>query len=465
MSPAGSVHDGLVAETLALAKRWCAIASVRGAEDKLRAMAGELVDWLSGELGAELVPDGLRASPPIIHARLDAGRAATVILYSMYDVMPASPDGWISDPFGGEVVELLQVGPAFIARGAENNKGPLAGMLVALKALVDRDSLPVNVELIIEGQEESGSRALRAYLDSSDCPLRPAAAALFASLCEYGGGPPRLYLGFSGIAKGVVSVAGGAWGGPSRAVHSSNAPWLANPASRLVQAVHFMAAPPTGRMATVALDDDAHDCIARLAASFDAAAELRFRSSEAFAMQGSSQSLLETLLSTASFNVAWLSTEPWRDNGVIPCRAEAGFDLRAPPGLDPAGLLAEAAERLSRSGITGIEFEVDDSYPGHRFAPGAVGVAELVEVYSRHGRPAQIWPWAPGAAPAYAFARHVEAFLIGGLGNGGNAHGINEFMAVGGIERFLASVIDWLEAMGGPDSSNCNDTMEEVHVK
>jgi hypothetical protein len=65
----------------------------------------------------------------------------------------------------------------------------------------------------------------------------------------------------------------------------------------------------------------------------------------------------------------------------------------------------------------------------------------------------QIWPWAIGAAPAYAFARHADSFLIGGLGRGGNAHGIDEYFALAGLSRFIASIELWLAAMGECESA------------
>ena len=51
-------------------------------------------------------------------------------------------------------VDLDGTGPSFVARGAENNKGPLAGMLAVVKDLADRGALTVNVEILLEGEDE-----------------------------------------------------------------------------------------------------------------------------------------------------------------------------------------------------------------------------------------------------------------------------------------------------------------------
>jgi acetylornithine deacetylase/succinyl-diaminopimelate desuccinylase-like protein len=362
----------------------------------------------------------------------------------MYDVMPASPEGWTVNPFKGGIVDLPGIGKSFVARGTENNKGPLAGMLHAVKLLADAGKLRVNVEILIDGEEESGSGAMRDYLADPDCQLRQSASAIFPSFCEYGGGPPRIYLGFSGIAKGEVRVDGSAWGGPKMAIHSSNAPWIANPASRLIEALSRIGKPPTGELAKIVIDDEAAAIIDTLAAAFDPQAELRFRHTEAFALDGNAKALLEHVLSTASFNISSLVSLPLGADGVIPHGARASFELRTPPSLDPDDFLADC--RRSLESQAGTVLTVADSYPGFRFSADASGVAALLKSYeTTAGSAPQIWPWAIGAAPAYAFAPHAKSFLLAGAGRGGNAHGLDEFMTLDGFRRFIDSIALWLD--------------------
>ncbi|MFD2174002.1 M20 family metallopeptidase [Rhodobacter lacus] len=439
--------ETVFAEALALTRLWCAIPSVRGNDAAMRAQADALVGWMQSDLGAKIIArTPARGRAEVLHARIDIGAPRTVILYNMYDVMPAQREGWSVDPWEGGIRDLPGVGESYIARGAENNKGPLAGMLCVLKALVTSGRLGVNVEILLDGEEENGSGGMRAYLEAPDCPVRPSAAAIFPSFCEYGGGPPRVYLGFSGIARGAVVVEGGAWGGPKTAIHSSNAPWIANPAARLVEALGRIGTAPTGTLGQITLDDAAAGITAKLAETFDPAAELRFRNTECFAVAGDALALLSHVLTTASFNISRIETQPAAGEGVIPQGARAGFELRAPPGLDPADYLARIAEDLTR--LPGARLELDDSYPGTRFGAETPGVAALLAAYAESAaQPPQIWPWAIGAAPGYAFARHARSFLLAGAGRGGNAHGIDEFMTLEGYRRFLTSVELWLVAM------------------
>ena len=145
--------EALTEAALALTAEWCAIPSVRGDNRALARQASALTDWLSRDLGAEIVSaEPSRGRPPVVHARIDTGAATRVILYNMYDVMPASSDGWQVPPFDGGIVDLEGIGPSFVARGAENNKGPLAGMLTVLKDLAERGDLGVDVEIVVEGE-------------------------------------------------------------------------------------------------------------------------------------------------------------------------------------------------------------------------------------------------------------------------------------------------------------------------
>jgi cysteinylglycine-S-conjugate dipeptidase len=419
-----------------LLEEWTPIHSVASDKIGLRRMADAVAARLL-EMGGIIVREAFHVEPPIVHARFDLGAPITILLYNMYDVMPAANDGWIVPPFIGGIVDL-PVGRSYVARGAENNKGPLAGMLVALAAVLP--TLQVNVEVIVEGEEETGSRGLRRYL--AEGSIRHCAAALFPSFCEYGGGPPRVYLGSKGIGHGRIRVRGGHWGGPHRVIHSSNAPWIDNPAWALVHALARLGTGNTGLLARVPLPNDTAPVLAALAEVFDGEAELRFRAAEQFALEGSTAERLEAVLTAASINLAEFRTDPLGGRSIIPPAAEARFDVRLPPGLELEPLLDQLRARLPPY----AELLIDDAYPGHRFEPSAPGVAALCATYRAVGIDPQIWPWAIGAMPAYAFARVADSFLIGGLGRGGNAHGVNEFITLDGLDRFFNSLLIWLPA-------------------
>lgn len=425
--------------------------SVAGNLSQQQALAQWLEEWLVHETQAQVIYPVSRQlahdAPPLVHVRIDIGASETVVLYNMYDVMPASDDGWEVAPFVGGIAHWQDLGEVFIARGAENNKGPLAGMLMVVRDLFHSGRLHTNIEILLEGEEEIGSGHLRRYLAQTPCPIKPAQAVLFPSLCEYGGGAPRIYLGFTGLSGGRLCVKGGRWGGPTAGIHASNAAWIDNPAWRLVQALNTIApAQANGVLQTQLLDEGAGQLLDELAQTFNLGDELRFRRSEKLAIDGDTYSCLAWLLGSAVLNISELFSHPQGGRGVIPYQACAQLALRTPPGIDPQRLLQRIRSQLDTPALQGVELQLDDSYPGHRFTLDDAGVLELMTSYHQQQARPQIWPWAPGCAPAYAFAPVAPAFLIGGLGHGGNAHGVNEFVTLRGLKRYQQSVRDWLLA-------------------
>lgn len=435
--------------TLKLLKAITPFVSVSGQLSQQRALAQWLEDWIHQNLqGVSVFPVSLQSdedTPPLVHMRIERQAAKTLVLYNMYDVMPATDEGWECSPFIGGIREWPDLGSVYIARGAENNKGPLAGMLMAVKSLYDAGTLDVNIEILLEGEEEIGSSRLRRYLAQDPCPVPSAGAVFFPSLCEYNGGEPRLYLGFSGLSGGRISVRGGAWGGPHTAIHASNANWIANPVWRLVHALQAIApAENSGVITRHSVDDSANQLLRTLAEHFSIQDELHFRHSETLSVSGDTLSCLQQLINGAVLNISAIHSNPQQARGVIPHSASAEIALRVPPDIDGKILLASIREKLSQMEFSGVELELDDSYPGHRFPRNSPGVDALLASYQRQGARPQVWPWAPGCAPAYTFAHIAPAFLIGGLGHGGNAHGVNEFVTLRGLERFQQSVTDWI---------------------
>jgi acetylornithine deacetylase/succinyl-diaminopimelate desuccinylase-like protein len=85
----------------------------------------------------------------------------TILIYGHYDVQPVDPrDLWRSDPFEPEV----RNGNIY-ARGAVDDKGQMLALVKTLEALMrTQGALPVNVRVLIEGEEECGGEAIEAYV-------------------------------------------------------------------------------------------------------------------------------------------------------------------------------------------------------------------------------------------------------------------------------------------------------------
>src|SRR3954469_6075996 len=99
---------------------------------------------------------------PIVYGELNANRdgAPDVIVYGHYDVQDVGPaDEWESDPFEPTVRD-----GRLYARGASDDKGNFLPVLHAACELYVAGELPVNVRVLIEGEEEASSRQVMDWI-------------------------------------------------------------------------------------------------------------------------------------------------------------------------------------------------------------------------------------------------------------------------------------------------------------
>src|SRR6184192_3854208 len=141
-------------------------------DDKYEEKLVECADWLVNKLNSiglqtELVPTKRH---PIVWARNEhqPGRQ-TVLIYGHYDVQPPDPlELWDSPPFE----PVLKNGYVF-ARGATDNKGQIFSHILGLQETIEKNGdLPVNLDLIIEGEEEVGSQNLGKFLTDNRDALK-----------------------------------------------------------------------------------------------------------------------------------------------------------------------------------------------------------------------------------------------------------------------------------------------------
>ncbi len=143
---------------------------------------------------------------PVIFAHYDKAGPdkPTLLIYNHYDVQPVDPlEEWESDPFEPTVRD----GEVY-ARGAQDNKGQCFYTFQALKGvLATQGSLPVNIKMCIEGEEECGSEALSALLPQKSEKLQ----ADYLAIVDMGiphPEQPAVTLGVRGITTMEVEVEG-----------------------------------------------------------------------------------------------------------------------------------------------------------------------------------------------------------------------------------------------------------------
>ncbi|SMX47934.1 dipeptidase [Maliponia aquimaris] len=137
-------------------------AMAQGMEDARRIVEARLVAM--GFANAQrLTPADGRGQPAIYAERIDAPGKPTILVYAHYDVQPPDPLAkWETPPF-----EPVERDGRLYGRGISDDKGPMMIALETLAAFVAVEGrLPVNVKLLIEGEEETGSPSLPGILEA-----------------------------------------------------------------------------------------------------------------------------------------------------------------------------------------------------------------------------------------------------------------------------------------------------------
>jgi acetylornithine deacetylase/succinyl-diaminopimelate desuccinylase-like protein len=131
-------------------------------------------DWLVGELEGIGFEASTRPTPghPIVVGH-HAGSGPHALFYAHYDVQPVDPlELWDRPPFDPAVVTGTDGRRVIAARGAADDKGQLMTFVEAARAWkAETGSLPLKVTVCLEGEEESGSKNLKPFLEANRAEL------------------------------------------------------------------------------------------------------------------------------------------------------------------------------------------------------------------------------------------------------------------------------------------------------
>ena len=152
--------------------------------------------------GVKLIPT--EGHPLVYGEWLHAPSKPTLLIYGHYDVQPVDPvDLWKSSPFE----PTIRDGNIY-CRGACDDKGQTMLVFKALETLMSvNGSLPVNVRVLIEGEEEAGGESIELFVKTY--PERLQCDAAF--ICDTGmpaADIPALIYGLRGIVYTEVEVQG-----------------------------------------------------------------------------------------------------------------------------------------------------------------------------------------------------------------------------------------------------------------
>lgn len=182
----------------------------------LAACAGWLARLLRRIGLAEVRVTPGRMAPVVTAAWRGRPGLPTLLVYGHYDVQPAGPlSAWRTGPF-----QPTLAGRYLHGRGASDDKGQFMAHLAAIEAwLATSGRLPVNLTLVLDGEEEIGSPTLLAAV-GRDWPPLTADAALVSDTWMLGPRSPVLISGLRGAIRARLEVWGpradlhaGAFGG------------------------------------------------------------------------------------------------------------------------------------------------------------------------------------------------------------------------------------------------------------
>ena len=442
--------EARIEELVTLARIPSVSAAGHPAEEVARsaeAVAALLTD--SGFEAVEVVPlEG--AHPYVIGEWLGAGpEAPTLLLYAHHDVQPPGrPAKWRSPAF--EPTRRPDEGEAgrLYGRGVVDDKAGVVVFAGALRAWLESGRPPpVNLKIVVEGEEEIGSGHLAAFLREHQARLQ-ADVLVLSDTANFATGLPSITTSLRGMVIVDVLVRAldhpihsGMWGGP--------VPDAATALSRILARLFD----DEGRVAIPGFDDDVPAPAAGQRARLEALPidDAAFRADvglvpSAELIGGGGTNLYERIWYRPAVSLVGLEGMPLAEaaNNLL-ADAAARVGVRLAPGQDPAAMRERVTALLEADPPWGVEVElrVETEAAGWAVEPeGPAFEAAERALEKGYGR-APVYIGCGGGIPFVGpFAEVLggaPALLLGLEDPICNAHGENESLDLADFKRALRS--------------------------
>ena len=411
-------------------------------EDTARAAEWVRAQLAEAGLDAELIQTP--GHPVVVGEWHGAGAdAPTLLVYGHYDVQPPEPlELWDSPPFEPTVRD-----GRIYARGSADDKGQLFLHIKALEAhIATRGSLPANVVVVAEGEEEVGSPNLLPFVQQHRDRLA-ADTVVISDSAMFAPGLPSLLFSLRGMAYFEVHVTG-----PSSDLHSgAYGGAVRNPANALAALISGLH-DDSGRITISGFYDDVAEPPPEV---LDGICALPFDADEYARQVGA----LPTGGETAFSALERLWTRPSCDvNGllsgytgqgaktVLPAKAMAKVSFRLVPRQTPERVKELLEAHVARACPAGVRAEVVELHGGRPWRASVGGpvfdaAARALE-QSFGVRP--VLAGEGGSIPIVVELEEIlgaNSLLIGFALPGANMHAPNEWFAVDCFERGIDTLI------------------------
>jgi acetylornithine deacetylase/succinyl-diaminopimelate desuccinylase-like protein len=389
---------------------------------------------------------------PLVYADwLHKAGAPTVLLYGHYDVQPAEPlEEWKSPPF-----EPTERDGNLYARGAVDDKGQMWMHVKALESLLKASgTLPVNVRVIVEGEEEVGGEGIAAFVRSHGGLLQ-ADAALVSDTEMFAPELPTLCVGLRGMIYTELEVRG-AMTDLHSGMYGGAAP---NPFVALAQIIALMKR-GDGHIAIPGFYDGIEEPTsaeleAWRALPFD---EEHYRKTEVGSPALTGEEMFSVLERTWSRPTMDVHGMPGGFIGagaktVIPAKAVAKISFRLVPGMTPAATFAKYKAFVEETCPKGVTCEVRLIHSGDPIVVSTdneyirAAAKAMREVWGKE----TVYVRGGGSIPIVGdFVRElgIPTVMMGfGLPDD-NLHAPNEKFHLANFHRGIESIMRFLELVG-----------------
>lgn len=363
----------------------------------------------SGLTGVRLLDAGA-GHPAVFGQWNDAPGRLTVLLYAHYDVQPIGrTDLWTTPPF-----DPSERNGRLYGRGASDDKGGVVMYAAAISScLASIESLPINVKVLIEGEEETGSSNLSVLL-KEHLDLLSADVVVIADSENFDSGVPSLTASLRGIVVANVevrslasSVHSGTWGGP-----------LPDPALALAKMLASLV-DDEGRPAVPGLMDKVRTRLPQERADLDNLpfSENRYRTQakllDGVRIIGGDGAVYDKMWNQPSIaiNVMEASSRKQAAN-IINDAAWARIGIRIVPDMDPEGTLLLLKAHLLKQAPWGVQVKIASETPSRWWRTdvnGPVFEAALKALEKGYGRK----PAVVGAGGSIPFVQAITDALGG----------------------------------------------------
>ena len=389
---------------------------------------------LFNEIGLNSKVTSSENSKPAVLAQTEIDPSKrTVLLYAHHDVQPVGDiNKWHTDPFKPEIID----GRLF-ARGSGDNKAGVVIHYEVVKNLLE--TLPVNIKIFIEGEEEIGSPYMTEFIAENRRDLE-ADVIVIADSGNIKSGVPTITTSLRGLVDGVIVV-----DQQMEPVHSGLGGGVVPDAfmilSRIIASFHN----DKGELLIEGLTPTEQD-VFELSDEF-VKSSLSSNGVELFEMDSYSKRLwLEPALSILAIDAPPVAESV---NLLIP-KAKAKVSLRLPPTEDPDHAMNMLEKHIKENTPfnANVNFIPEAKGKGILVDPKNEFSSKLIESFNKNWENEVAYMGVGGSIPfANVFINEFpnsEIVLVGAGDEEGNAHAPNESVNIDDIKRLITSLTDAL---------------------